>query len=1004
MLSRKVLAAAVALLVVGAVTVALAIACIHPMQSVGNLKQNFPGKLESARELVTQTQEDVDAVYARYDGLYQSKADAVAFFAQNKKGFAYSNAQMNQLFGLLDVDALLVVDENGKVVARSGAAEGLAPSAAKAAAMVLTGQNGGFAPFDVQAGDGQLRLYASAVDAEHVVVVAKQPSQIAESVSRLASVELALRDVTVGETGFVVAVDDQGIIRAHADADLVGTPAADAGLTPEQLADDFAGDVTMGGQRYVAQTCACGDYVLMCALPYAEINSFTSIYVCLGVAVYLIAAGLLLAFLYFAATDRRRRKDADDAAEPSAAALRARAIPVGVGCLVFALAASLYLSTLVELSGMMVSNDQHAASVKARVEAGEKTAADIDAEATRFVKDKAVLSAYMLPRFDAEQLTRPFMVQMRKALACDTIWYFDLDGNTIASDNDFWGYRLNDDPESFSYQFREVLEGRKSEVVVDSESQTGDWSMTRYVGMAVQDKNLRTTGMVEIGSDQTLVNRMKEALSFGSFLESTQPGNNTFAFAVDAESSAFAYHPNQNLVGSAAADHGIVAQDQVAGFSGFLTVDGQSYLCSSVSAKGSYVYVATPAGAVTGFAVPAALLATGLILLWLLILLLALPVLFRRLQEAGESAGGEEASDSSDDQVEVMVDGRAKRTVAAVGRWSMRGVSWASRTPGQKVAAICRVLFSVLALVFLVMFLLADVLFDEASLFRYILNGSWEPGLNLYAITRCVVVLLVAYSVVDIVRRLLRLFAKGMSAKGETICRLLDNVLKFAFWIAMLYFCMGTLGADTSVLLTSAGILTLVVGLGANSLITDVLAGLFIVFEGEFRVGDIIKIGDFRGTVQEIGVRTTKVEGADNNVKVFANRNVTGVVNMTKDLSSVACTFTFPATMSLERMEVLLSRQFPRIRKELPQIVDGPFYRGVTEQSDSSVSLQIVAKCHESDRGQLERELNREIRLIAERYLLGPDAQANALEHIAADRFKDDQAEASKSIDVESDK
>ena len=71
---------------------------------------------------------------------------------------------------------------------------------------------------------------------------------------------------------------------------------------------------------------------------------------------------------------------------------------------------------------------------------------------------------------------------------------------------------------------------------------------------------------------------------------------------------------------------------------------------------------------------------------------------------------------------------------------------------------------------------------------------------------------------------------------------------------------LSTWGVNTSTLLASAGVLTLVIGLGAQSLVADVVAGLFIVIEGEYLVGDIVVIDGWRGTVKEIGIRTTKVE------------------------------------------------------------------------------------------------------------------------------------------------
>ena len=75
-------------------------------------------------------------------------------------------------------------------------------------------------------------------------------------------------------------------------------------------------------------------------------------------------------------------------------------------------------------------------------------------------------------------------------------------------------------------------------------------------------------------------------------------------------------------------------------------------------------------------------------------------------------------------------------------------------------------------------------------------------------------------------------------------------------------------------------IIRYIVGLGAQSLIKDIIAGIFIVFEGEFRVGDIVTIKEFRGTVLDIGLRTTKIMGMDGNIKIYNNSEISGITNV----------------------------------------------------------------------------------------------------------------------------
>ena len=152
--------------------------------------------------------------------------------------------------------------------------------------------------------------------------------------------------------------------------------------------------------------------------------------------------------------------------------------------------------------------------------------------------------------------------------------------------------------------------------------------------------------------------------------------------------------------------------------------------------------------------------------------------------------------------------------------------------------------------------------------------------------------------------------------------------------------------------------------LGAKDIVTDIISGLFIIFEGEFRVGDIIQVGGQRGTVMEIGVRTTKINDGNGNVLVLRNSNISNVVNMTKEHSYASVEVGIEYGESLERVESILSKELPNIKRRLPAIIDGPFYKGVTMLADNSVNIKIVAECAEKDRSGLTNDLNREMKLL----------------------------------------
>jgi len=168
-------------------------------------------------------------------------------------------------------------------------------------------------------------------------------------------------------------------------------------------------------------------------------------------------------------------------------------------------------------------------------------------------------------------------------------------------------------------------------------------------------------------------------------------------------------------------------------------------------------------------------------------------------------------------------------------------------------------------------------------------------------------------------------------------------------------------------LVAGLGIIALVIGLGAQSLISDVLAGLFIVFENNFCIGDIVTVEDFRGEVCDIGIRTTRLKSHLGDLKIINNSQIRVLVNMSRHSSFAICEVTISYTEDLERVEKILSANLDKIGKKLPAITETPAYLGAAEFTSRGVLLKLKARCVESDRLQLVRDFNKEIKLLLDK-------------------------------------
>lgn len=269
-----------------------------------------------------------------------------------------------------------------------------------------------------------------------------------------------------------------------------------------------------------------------------------------------------------------------------------------------------------------------------------------------------------------------------------------------------------------------------------------------------------------------------------------------------------------------------------------------------------------------------------------------------------------------------------------------------------------------------IMCLSAQLTDPEGDMSIWTKENIWDISASLVSfkthiptLIKSFIYIVIIYAVCRLIRMLFHVKMKN-NPRAKTVFSLLDGFVKYACAIAIIIFILKACGVNTSALIASVGVLTLIVGLGAQPLIADIIAGIFIIFEDEYHVDEIVTINDFRGTVLEIGIRSTKLIDAAGNIKIINNSAIGDVINLSRELSLAVVDCDFPYDVPVELIEKLLKDNFDDIAKSIPAIKEGPFYKGVCMFKDSNVTIKIVAKCLEEDRFQVERDLNREYRRL----------------------------------------
>jgi small conductance mechanosensitive channel len=237
-----------------------------------------------------------------------------------------------------------------------------------------------------------------------------------------------------------------------------------------------------------------------------------------------------------------------------------------------------------------------------------------------------------------------------------------------------------------------------------------------------------------------------------------------------------------------------------------------------------------------------------------------------------------------------------------------------------------------------------------------------------YKLAFCLIILIVGLFIIKIIQKTIKRSLNsggklnpGKSATMSTVC---CSVTKYIIYFFMLCYILSIWGIDATSLLAIGGVASVAVGLGAQSVIQDILAGIFILTEDQFGVGDVVRIESCSGTVESVGMRTTRVRSADGDLYIIPNGQIKIVTNMSKGFNRAVVDVGISYNEDIDSVIKMLERELAKIYEEhiVKGMLDCPEILGVEKLDDSSVVLRVRADCAVGENWNVERELRRLIK------------------------------------------
>jgi moderate conductance mechanosensitive channel len=239
---------------------------------------------------------------------------------------------------------------------------------------------------------------------------------------------------------------------------------------------------------------------------------------------------------------------------------------------------------------------------------------------------------------------------------------------------------------------------------------------------------------------------------------------------------------------------------------------------------------------------------------------------------------------------------------------------------------------------------------------------------------RLLLLLVGAYVLLRMIRLLTERFSSWLHGftqsverqkRAKTLSEIVQAAATSVLFIITAMLLLEEIGINIAPLLTAAGIGGLAIGFGAQNLVRDLITGFFLLLEDQIRVGDVVKVGDKSGLVEQLGLRVLILRDFDGSVHMIPNGNITTVTNLTRDFSYAVLSIGVSYSTDIDEAVTVLTQVGADLRRDpqfAPDLLEDLQVVGIDDFADQQVKLTLRVKTIPSQQWRVSRELRRRIK------------------------------------------
>jgi len=205
---------------------------------------------------------------------------------------------------------------------------------------------------------------------------------------------------------------------------------------------------------------------------------------------------------------------------------------------------------------------------------------------------------------------------------------------------------------------------------------------------------------------------------------------------------------------------------------------------------------------------------------------------------------------------------------------------------------------------------------------------------------------------------------KDMSTTQQvnTLKSLVTSVFNYIMYFIIVTIVLSILGVNVSSILAVAGVGGIAISFGAQTLVKDIISGMFIWMEGSITVGDVVTINDLSGVVESVAIRTTMVRDYNGNIYVIPNGDIRTITNMSRDFKRAIVDIRCPYEADQAYIVQILEEEMEKASEEIDGLTSIPEVMSILSFDTDAVVVRIAVQCPVGQHWRIERDLRTRVK------------------------------------------